>query len=164
VDDAFARDVVEAVGWKREPLQVADNQLRIHDVVARVDGLFRRIQANHEARRVEVVEPVGAPCHAAARVEDGFAVDELLKRGAGEAVHREEPHGEVVLPLWVDDGEGAPLVAEGGDGLVLGHGKTLNVSCLHHVIMQQLTCPKCKHEWVPRVEHPQRCPRCGKWL
>ena len=24
-------------------------------------------------------------------------------------------------------------------------------------------CKKCFHEWIPRTEKPQRCPRCGKW-
>ena len=29
---------------------------------------------------------------------------------------------------------------------------------------EEMICPKCGHEWNPRVEKPKRCPRCGKWL
>lgn len=29
---------------------------------------------------------------------------------------------------------------------------------------EEMNCPKCGHEWNPRVDQPKRCPRCGKWL
>ena len=30
--------------------------------------------------------------------------------------------------------------------------------------MTTIKCEKCKARWVPRVESPVRCPRCGKAL
>ena len=30
------------------------------------------------------------------------------------------------------------------------------------VIRQE--CEKCKHQWFPRSQNPQRCPRCQTWL
>lgn len=32
------------------------------------------------------------------------------------------------------------------------------------IILEKYICPKCKHEWFPRSEKPQRCPRCQYWL
>ncbi len=26
--------------------------------------------------------------------------------------------------------------------------------------MIKLTCPECKHKWIPRVENPLKCPKC----
>lgn len=31
-------------------------------------------------------------------------------------------------------------------------------------LQMKVKCPKCQYEWLVRVEHPKRCPRCGKWL
>ena len=25
-------------------------------------------------------------------------------------------------------------------------------------------CVKCRHQWFPRSQNPQRCPRCQTWL
>jgi len=25
----------------------------------------------------------------------------------------------------------------------------------------KMRCEKCGHEWIPRVENPLKCPRCG---
>jgi len=27
-----------------------------------------------------------------------------------------------------------------------------------------LKCPKCAHEWTPRVANPRVCPRCRRYL
>jgi len=25
----------------------------------------------------------------------------------------------------------------------------------------KLSCPKCGYQWIPRVENPKKCPKCG---
>jgi len=25
----------------------------------------------------------------------------------------------------------------------------------------KMKCEKCSHEWIPRVENPLKCPKCG---
>lgn len=30
--------------------------------------------------------------------------------------------------------------------------------------LYSITCPKCHHTWLPRVPHPNKCPKCGKQL
>jgi len=31
-------------------------------------------------------------------------------------------------------------------------------------MLPKIKCTKCSHEWIPRVERPLKCPKCGNML
>jgi len=35
---------------------------------------------------------------------------------------------------------------------------------LNITMVRLLTCEKCGHTWIPRVEKPRQCSHCGHWF
>jgi predicted Zn-ribbon and HTH transcriptional regulator len=34
------------------------------------------------------------------------------------------------------------------------------VEVVKKITVKMVKCPKCGHEWIPRIKHPRECPRC----